>query len=72
MKIYKGGELITELATRPKNLDCGCKGGVVSIVVNNQDVTLAKYSSQERGCEVMKALSQAYLADEEEYTLPKE
>ena len=72
MKIYKSGELIADMPAKPKNLDCGSKGGIVSVVVANAEIVLAKYQSQERGCEVMKELSNAYLADAEEYHLPKE
>lgn len=72
MKIYKDGELIADMPAKPKNLDCGSKGGVVSVVVANAEIVLAKYQSQERGCEVMRAICKAYLADEDEFNLPKE
>ena len=73
MKIYKDGELIADMPAKPKNLDCGSKCGIVSVVVANAvEIVLAKYQSQERGCEVMRALSDAYLADAKEYYLPKE
>lgn len=72
MKIFKDGELIADMPAKPKNLDCGSKGGIVSVEVANAVVVLVKYASQERGCEVMRALSAAYLADAEEYHLPKE
>ena len=72
MKIFKNGELIADMPAKPKNLDCGSKGGIVSVVVANAEIVLAKYASQERGCEVMKAICKAYLADAEEYHLPKE
>ena len=72
MKIYKDGELIADMPAKPKNLDCGSKGGVVSVTVANAEIVLAKYQSQERGCEVMKAICDAYLADEDEFNLPKE
>lgn len=72
MKIIKDGELIAEMPAKPKNLDCGSKNGVVSVIVANAEIVLAKYQSQERGCEVMKAICTAYLADEDEFNLPKE
>ncbi len=72
MKIFKDGKLIVDMPAKPKNLDCGSKGGVVSVVVANAEIVLATYASQEHGCEVMKAICKAYLADAEEYHLPKE
>lgn len=72
MKIFKDGELVAEMPTKPKNLDCGCRGGVVSVVVDNKDVILGKYASQQRASEVMSLISKAYLADEERFDLPKE
>lgn len=72
MKIFKDGELVSTLPAKPKNLDCGSKNGVVSVIVTNVEIVLAKYKSQERGCEVMRALSKAYLADADEFNLPKE
>ena len=72
MKIYKDGELITELSNKPKNLDCGCRGGVVTIVVGDKDIKLATYQTQARASEVMQTLCEAYLTDEEEFNLPNE
>lgn len=72
MKIYKDGELIADLPSKPKNLDCGCREGVISIVIGNDDVRLAKYSSQEIGGAVQEELCKAYLADAEEFNLPNE
>lgn len=72
MKIFKDGELIADMPAKPKHLDCGSKGGIVSVVVANAVVVLAKYASQERGCEVMRAICNAYLADEDEFDMPKE
>lgn len=72
MKIYKGGELITDLPSKPKTLDCGCRGGIVSIIVDGKEVRLAEYVSQERGGAVQDELCKAYLADAEEFNLPNE
>lgn len=72
MKIYKEGELIADLPAKPKNLDCGTKCGEVSVTVANAEIVLAKYQSQERSVEVLAAICKAYLADEDEFNLPKE
>lgn len=70
MKIIKGGAVIAELATRPKNLDCGSRGGIVSIVIDQKDVALAKYASREEASRVQQELCAAYLADADEFHLP--
>lgn len=72
MKIYKDGEQIADLPSEVKNFDCGCKNGVISIVIDNDDVKLATYSNQDRASDVAKAMLRAYLADAEEFNLPNE
>ena len=72
MKIFKGGEVVAELRDEPKDFEGGCKGGVVWLVVGDDDVKLARYATHERAQEVSRAISKAYFAGEIEFVLPEE
>ena len=72
MKIFKNGNVIAELRDEPKDFEGGCKGGVVWLVVGDDDVKLARYATHERAQEVSRAISKAYFAGEIEFVLPEE
>lgn len=72
MKIIKAGEVIAQLRDTPKDFEGGCKGGTVSVVVGDSEVSLARYESPERAGEVLNALHDAYFAGNDEFVVPEE
>ncbi|MBR0287784.1 MAG: hypothetical protein IJQ82_02275 [Selenomonadaceae bacterium] len=72
MKIIKSGNVIATLRDEPKDFEGGCKGGIVWVVVGDDDVKLARYSTNERAYEVQRSLSDAYFNGDEEFVLPEE
>lgn len=72
MKIVKGGKAIATLPDKPKNFDGWSKGGQITLQVGDDEIKIARYSSNERAGAVVKAMCQAYLSGADVFDLPKE
>lgn len=70
MKIVKDGKKIAVLPDSPKNFDAGCKGGTLTIIIGNDDVTLARYATHDEASAVLKSLGKCYLNGESTFNLP--
>ena len=69
MKIIKGGRLIAELPSKPKNFDGGIVKGWLLINIGDREVKLAHYGAG--ASDILRQLRRAYLSDEDEFILPK-
>lgn len=69
MKIIKGGKLLEELPSEPKNFESVTKGGKVYVVIGVDERFLAAYVSKEKASEVMQSMCKAYLAGDEEFIM---
>ena len=72
MKIIKDDKPIAELPDKPKNFDGSCKDGQITLTIGDDEVKIARYSSNDTAGEIVKAMCKAYLAGKDEFILPRE
>jgi len=70
VKIFKGDNEIAEMPDRPQNLDAGCKGGTLSVVIDGKNVVIGRFPTQQQACHVLHDLCQSYLHGHKTFNLP--
>lgn len=61
MKILKAGVVIAELPDKPQNFEGSCKRGRLTLVIGDNEVTIAEYDSQDTARTVLFELRKQYL-----------
>lgn len=70
MKILKDGKPIAELPDTPKNFDCGCKDGQITLAIGDTEIKLVQYSSNDTAGAIVQAMCKSYLSGATSFTLP--